>query len=118
MTARPGEVYQGLTRFWSGVRTQCTIPEHLQGFAGIAHGGVLAMILDEGMVNAVWLRGTTAVTARFEMRLRHPVAVGERVTFHARIIRTSARGIEVESHAERDDATVVAEAKALLIRVQ
>lgn len=100
-----------------GVRTQFTIPEHLQGFAGIAHGGLLAMILDECMVNTVWLRGRTAVTARFEMRLRHPVPVGDRVTFHAQIVREVVRGVEVEACAELDDGTIVADAKALLLRV-
>ena len=37
----------------SGVRTSLTIPERFQGFADITHGGILAMILDECMVNAV-----------------------------------------------------------------
>ncbi len=101
----------------AGVRTSFTIPERFQGFAGIAHGGMLAMILDECMVNTVWLRGVTAVTTRFEMRLRQPVRLGERVTFLAQIVRESAMGFRVESRAELDDGTLVAEGKALLVRV-
>ena len=100
-----------------GVRTTYIIPDRFQGFAGIVHGGILATILDECMVNTVWLRGMTAVTARFEVRLRHPVRLGERVTFRAQVIRESARGFEVESGAELDDGTVVAEGKALLVKV-
>ena len=57
------------------MRTTDVVPERVQGFAGIAHGGILATILDECMVNTVWLRGGTAVTARLEVRLRRPVAV-------------------------------------------
>ena len=101
----------------SGVRTVCVIPERLQGFAGIAHGGILSTILDECMVNTLWLRGITAVTAHLEVRLRRPVGVGERVIFHAEVVRESARGFEVKSHAELDDGTVVANGKALLIKV-
>jgi len=101
----------------AGVRTKFTIPERFQGFAGIAHGGILAMIFDECMVNAVWLRGVTAVTARFEVRLRRPVPLGDRVTFHAQIVRESAKGFEVESRAELDDGTLVVEGTALLVRV-
>jgi acyl-coenzyme A thioesterase PaaI-like protein len=101
----------------AGVRTAYVIPERLQGFAGIVHGGVLATILDECMVNTVWLRGSTAVTARLEVRLRRPASVGERVTFRAEIVRESSRGFEVTSHAALDDGTVIADAKALLVKV-
>jgi acyl-coenzyme A thioesterase PaaI-like protein len=101
----------------SGVRTVCVIPERFQGFAGMAHGGILSTILDECMVNTLWLRGITAVTARLEVRLRRPVGVGERVTFHAEVVRESRRGFEVKSRAELDDGIVVADGKALLIKV-
>ena len=101
----------------SGVRTIYVIPERFQGFAGIAHGGILSTILDECMVNTLWLRGITAVTARLEVRLRRPVSVGERVTFRAEVVRESARGFEVSSRAELDDGTAVADGKALLIKV-
>jgi acyl-coenzyme A thioesterase PaaI-like protein len=101
----------------SGVRTTCVIPDRFQGFAGIAHGGILATILDECMVNTVWLRGITAVTARLEVRLRRPVYLGERVTFRAEVLRESSSGIEVASSANLDDGTVIADAKALLIKV-
>jgi acyl-coenzyme A thioesterase PaaI-like protein len=101
----------------AGVRTTCVIPERFQGFAGIAHGGILATILDECMVNTVWLRGIVAVTARLEVRLLHPVQVGARLTFHADVRRESARGFEVTSQAELDDGTVVAKGNALLVKV-
>jgi acyl-coenzyme A thioesterase PaaI-like protein len=101
----------------SGVLTTYIIPERFQGFAGIAHGGILATILDECMVNTVWLRGSTAVTARLEVRLRRPVGVGERVTFRAQVVRESSRGFEVTSHAALDDGTVIADGKALLVKV-
>jgi acyl-coenzyme A thioesterase PaaI-like protein len=102
----------------AGVRTSLVIPERFQGFAGIAHGGILATILDECMVNTVWLRGSTAVTARLEVRLRRPVSVGERVTFHAQVVREFSRRFEVSSHATLDDGTVIADAKALLVKVR
>jgi acyl-coenzyme A thioesterase PaaI-like protein len=101
----------------SGVRTICIIPERFQGFAGIVHGGILTTILDECMVNTLWLRGITAVTARLQVRLRCPVGVGERITFRAEVLRESARGVEVTSRAELDDGTVAADGKALLIKV-
>ncbi len=101
----------------AGVRTIFTIPERFQGFAGIAHGGILATILDECMVHTVWLSGTAAVTARFEVRLLRPVPIGQQVTFHARVSRESARGVEVEAHAELADGTIAAQSKGLLVKV-
>jgi acyl-coenzyme A thioesterase PaaI-like protein len=101
----------------AGVRTSYTIADRFQGFAGIAHGGILATILDECMVNTVWLRGVPAVTARFEVRLRRPVPIGQRVTFRAHVARELAKGFEVEARAELDDGTVVAEGKGLLVKV-
>jgi acyl-coenzyme A thioesterase PaaI-like protein len=101
----------------SGVRTTYVIPERFQGFAGIAHGGILATILDECMVNTVWLRGSTAVTARLEVRLRRPVGVGERVTFRAEVVRESSSRFDVTSHAALDDGTVIADGRALLVKV-
>jgi acyl-coenzyme A thioesterase PaaI-like protein len=101
----------------SGVRTTYVIPERFQGFAGIAHGGILATILDECMVNTVWLRGSTAVTARLEVRLRRPVGVGERVTFRAEVVRESSSRFDVSSHAALDDGTVIADGRALLVKV-
>ena len=100
----------------SGVRATCVIPERFQGFAGIAHGGILATILDECMVNTVWLRGVVAVTARLEVRLLRPVRLGERVTFRAEVRRESARGFEVSSQAALDDGTLVAQGHALLVK--
>jgi acyl-coenzyme A thioesterase PaaI-like protein len=101
----------------AGVRTTFIVPERFQGFAGIAHGGILATILDECMVNTVWLRGITAVTARFEVRLRRPVPIGQRLTFRAEVRRESGRGYEVTARAELDDGTVVADSTGLLVRV-
>jgi acyl-coenzyme A thioesterase PaaI-like protein len=101
----------------SGVRTSYIIAERFQGFAGIAHGGILATILDECMVNSVWLRGSAAITARLEVRLRRPVRVGERVSFHAEVVRETSHRFQVISHATGADGTVVADGKALLIKV-
>ena len=69
------------------------------------------------MVNTVWLRGSTVVTARLEVRLRRPVGVGERVTFRAEVVRESSSRFEVTSHATLDDGTVIADGKALLVKV-
>ena len=101
----------------SGVGTTYVIPERFQGFAGIAHGGILATILDECVVNTVWLRGSTAVAVRLEVCLRHPVGVGQRVTFRAEVMCESSSRFEGTSHAALDDGTVIVDRRALLAKV-
>ena len=82
----------------SGVRTTWIIPERFQGFAGIAHGGILATILDECMVNTVWLRGVVAVTARLEIRLLRPVRANQRRIQSAGRVEHRARRGQGPSH--------------------
>ena len=43
--------------------SETVIPKEYQGFADVAHGGVLGTLLDELMVNLYWLNGEKAVTA-------------------------------------------------------
>ena len=49
--------------------------EH-QGFKNIVHGGMMAMLLDEMMVNLAWKEGIPAVTAEFTVRLKKAAKVG------------------------------------------
>ncbi|MCM8813492.1 MAG: PaaI family thioesterase [Candidatus Omnitrophica bacterium] len=54
-----------------------------QGYAGIVHGGIIGLILDELMVQALWRTARPAVTAQFEMRFRQAAQVGEALDFLA-----------------------------------
>ena len=38
----------------AGLETKYTFPRELQGFKGIAHGGMISLLLDEIMVNLPW----------------------------------------------------------------
>lgn len=53
-----------------------TLPRHFQGWSGIAHGGVVATLLDEIMAHAVIHFVGQAVTASMETRYRKPVPLG------------------------------------------
>ncbi len=45
-----------------------------QGYTGILHGGVTAMLLDAAMTNCLFAHGRRAVTAELAVRFRHPVS--------------------------------------------
>lgn len=100
------------------IRTTFLPTKQFQGFKDLVHGGMIAMILDEVMVNGVWLRGIPAVTGRLEVRLKHPAKIGEPLHFTARLLRDGGRALEMEGRAATERGVVVAEAKGLLMRVQ
>lgn len=100
-----------------GIRTEFTPAKRYQGWKDIVHGGIIATILDEVMVNAAYLRKIVAVSAKLEIKLRRPAAVGERLIFHGRIVRQGAKTLNVKAWAEQENGDVVAEATGLLMKV-
>ena len=67
------------------LETSVVFSKEHQGFKGMVHGGVVAMILDEMMVNLAWVEKKPAVTAELNVRLKKALRVGERVFFEGRI---------------------------------
>jgi len=88
-----------------------------QGYADVVHGGIVATILDEVMVNLPNRLGRRAVTARLEVSLRKPAMVGQPLTFQARILKETRRTIEASATARRNDGTLVAEAAGTLVKI-
>ncbi len=99
------------------IRTEFTPPKRFQGWKDVLHGGIIATVLDEVMVNAAYLRRIMAVSARLEIKLRRPAAIGERLIFHGQILKEGARTLDVKAWAEQENGTVVAEATGLLMKV-
>jgi len=54
-----------------------------ESYAGILHGGVIAMILDDSMTNCLFAHGCVAVTADFRAQFRHPVVADQAATVPA-----------------------------------
>ncbi|MCD6327765.1 PaaI family thioesterase [bacterium] len=88
-----------------------------QGWTGIVHGGVTAVVMDEVCAKLVNNLGTNAVTGRLDMRYVKPANVGETLEFRARLVRERGRVLEVKAEARREDGTLVATATAVMYRV-
>lgn len=99
------------------IRTEFIPPKRFQGWKDILHGGIIATILDEVMVNTAYLRKIMAVSAKLEIRLRKPAAIGERLIFYGQILKQGAKTLDVKAWAEQENGTVVAEATGLLVKV-
>ena len=98
------------------VRGSFTVTEHLQGAPGLAHGGVIAAAVDEGMGYLLWLVQRPAVTAHLEVDYRRPVPVGSRLDLEGRIDRLDGRKIHASMEG-RIDGEVAVEARALFLMV-
>ena len=55
------------------------VPERFQSWAGMAHGGIVSLMLDEAVGWAAWHAGHPGVTGRLAVSLRRPLKLGERV---------------------------------------
>jgi acyl-coenzyme A thioesterase PaaI-like protein len=63
----------------------------LEGFQGVLHGGVIALLLDGAMTNCMFARGCVAMTAELNVRYRAPVAIGDEMFIRAWVIQTVSR---------------------------
>ena len=64
----------------SGVEATVSCPAAWEGYPGLVHGGIIASLLDGAMTNALFARGTVAVTAEVTIRYRRPLRVGQTAT--------------------------------------
>jgi acyl-coenzyme A thioesterase PaaI-like protein len=55
------------------------VSERFQSWAGMAHGGVVSLMLDEAVGWAAWHAGHPGVTGRLAVSFRRPLKLGERV---------------------------------------
>ena len=74
-----------------------------QGYAGILHGGVITMILDEAMTNCLFAHKCVAITGDLRVRFRHPVAAEQQATVRAWITRSSPPFYELKAEIIRND---------------
>lgn len=92
------------------------VTSHHQGAPGLAHGGVIAAAMDEGMGFLLWLLATPAVTAKLEIDYVKPVPVGSRLDLEGRLDRVEGRRIHA-SMLGRIDGEVAVRSRALYIKV-
>jgi acyl-coenzyme A thioesterase PaaI-like protein len=92
------------------------LPEY-QGWAGFAHGGLLATVLDEVTARLLWEKKLPALLARLAVRYRSPARVGERLRVQGRITGRRGRLVFSEAEALHEDGTIVASAEVTSVLV-
>ena len=93
------------------------VPEHMQGFVGRSHGGIVSAILDEAMYYAVALGGMPGVaTAELKVRFLRPLPTATPFQVEARCLRRSRRFARTQA-VLRVAGEPVAEAEATFLPV-
>ncbi len=62
-----------------GSVAEFVVPDRFQSWAGMAHGGITSLLLDEAVGWAAWHAGHPGVTGRLQVSFRRPLKLGERV---------------------------------------
>lgn len=92
-----------------------------QGFPQMMHGGIATVLLDEAMGWSMYADRVFAVTARMEVRFRHPIPVAATdnapLVVRSRIVRHRGRRIELEADLCAADGTRLVEATGLFLRM-
>lgn len=85
------------------------------GFPGVAHGGLVAAVLDDVMGRVAVLRRRWVVTARMEVRYRGPAPLGVPLRFEAWETRHRRMAMHADGRALLPDGTVVTDASAVFL---
>lgn len=95
------------------------VPARFQSWAGMAHGGIVSLMLDEAVGWAAWHAGHPGVTGRLSVSLRRPLKLGERVRIAGRVESVRRTLVYVTALVENaSDLSRVADATATLVEVK
>jgi uncharacterized protein (TIGR00369 family) len=94
------------------------VPERYGGAPGMAHGGIVAALLDEACSQVVRPRLSPAVTSRLELRYLAPVPVEEPLQIAAEVVDLEARRATAEGTIQEAAGLLQAHARAELALVR
>ena len=95
------------------------VPDRFQSWAGMAHGGVVALMLDEAVGWAGWHAGHPGVTGRLQVSFRRPLKLGEHVRIVGRVEKVRRTLVYVTAVVENfEDRSRIADATATLMEVK
>lgn len=99
------------------IRTEYIPPKEHQGYTNIVHGGIVSTLLDEVMVKVAIERGTPAVTAQMDVRLKKAVNTGTKIILSAEITKETRKTLEAYAKATVNDE-IVADARGKLVKIK
>ena len=98
------------------VSTRVVLGKAFEGAPGMAHGGIVAAIVDETMGAVLPSEGTLAFTAQLNLSYRAPTPIGVELDFTAKLDRREGRKLWISCICKTGDRVLV-ESEALFIAV-
>ncbi len=101
------------------VFAEVMIPSYGDGWPGIAHGGIVAALLDETSYRSIWLDGNfdrVMATAEMDVYYRRPTPTGQVLRLVGRTLSMDEKRARVAAEIKLLDGTVTARCEALLIK--
>jgi acyl-coenzyme A thioesterase PaaI-like protein len=101
------------------VRCEYSIPAEYQGYPGVAHGGVVAAILDEAVGRTAMIDDPMhfMMTAKMELKYRQPVPLETLLTITGRRIKLRGRLAQARGEMRLPDGTLAVEANLTLVDI-
>jgi acyl-coenzyme A thioesterase PaaI-like protein len=98
------------------VEAEVVIPAKFEGYPGVAHGGIVAALLDEitWRASVVGQPNRLVVTGRLDLRLRKPVPVESPLRLRGRLVRRKPRTAVAHGELYLESGNLAAEADATL----
>lgn len=90
------------------VESRVTLPRVFQGWRGVAHGGTVALLLDEAMAYAAAARGIRGVTADLALRFRRPVPIAAALIVRGEVLWQRSHVLRVAATVGDEAGTVLA----------
>jgi uncharacterized protein (TIGR00369 family) len=100
------------------LRATYTVAERLQGAPGMAHGGIVAALLDEACGQVARAYISPGVTSRLELRYLAPVPVEEPLSIDAEVVGVQERRVTAEATVREKGGLVLAHARAECVEVR
>jgi uncharacterized protein (TIGR00369 family) len=91
--------------------------ERYQGGAGFAHGGVIALLLDEAMGKVCRFREVRAVTAELTVEYLKPVSVNKEIVVEGREIEQKGRNLFLSGEIRDAEGEVLARGKGRFVMI-
>ena len=105
------QLHLGERRSW----TDLTLDARFEGWAGIAHGGIVATVLDEVMAWSLVAEDNWGVTARMTVDYKRPLPIGQPLRAEGWVVRTRRRLVDAAAQVTDRDGTILATAEAVYL---
>jgi uncharacterized protein (TIGR00369 family) len=92
------------------VTSRVVVPARFQGWQGVTHGGVVALLLDEAMAYAAGAAGVIGVTGEMKLRFRKAVPTGDALVVYGKVLWQRRNVLGVEASVSTEDGTLLATA--------